>query len=234
MRIIDNLKEFIINNKIKVLIAVLVLMFIIVMMITNKNKDEHKVYDNRNYIYTSEIKDIGGIKSKLPLVNLYGEEIDILNKDIMGKYYTENLIGEKYMDYEYYKNNNILSLIVKLYYLESNDYAPSNIYFYNIDINEGTLISNEELLSIYNISTEEVENELIEHIEEYYNYEVDNNYISGCDINCYKDRIGSNLLEDISYYVKDNNIYAYKYFLIDRNLAYDENKPFDLFRFKIS
>ena len=152
----------------------------------------------------------------------------------MGKYYTENLIGEKYMDYEYYKNNNILSLIVKLYYLESNDYVPSNIYFYNIDINEGTLISNEELLSIYNISTEEVENELIEHIEEYYNYEVDNNYISGCDINCYKDRIGSNLLEDISYYVKDNNIYAYKYFLIDRNLAYDENKPFDLFRFKIS
>lgn len=230
----EELKEYIVNNKIKVILLIIAVIFIIVLIAINKNKDDNKVYDNKNYIYTKEIKNIQGIKSKLPYINIYSEEIEKINKDIMTKYYTENIIGEKYMDYEYYKRKNVISLIVKIYYLESNDFIPDSIDFYNIDTNTGMLLSNEELLSIYNISELEVENKLLEYIEKYYNYEKKEEYISNCDLNCYKRRLGSNVLEDINYYIKDSSLYAYKYFLVDKDFAYDENKPFELFRFKIS
>jgi len=233
MSLNENIKENIKNNKIKVFVILIVLVFAIIMILINKNKDENKVYNDKDYIYVSEIIDIGGIKSKLPHINLYGEEIDLINKDITTKYYTENLIGEKYMDYEYYKNANILSLIVKLYYLESNDFVPASIYFYNIDKNTGKILSNEELLNIYNVSELEIKNILLESIKEYYDYEIKMNYISNCDFNCYKEGIGSDILDNTSFYVKDNYLYAYKYFPIDRNLAYDDNAPFELFRFKI-
>lgn len=234
MYIIDNLKEYIKVNKIKVLIALFILLFAVIIIIINNNKDENKVYDNRNYIYTSETKDIGGIESKLPSINLYGEDIEDINKEIMTEYYTINLIGEKYMTYEYYKNSNILSLIVKIYYLESNDFVPENIDFYNIDINSGKLLTDDQLFDMYNLSKSEIENRLLERIEEYYNYEIKNDYVTSCDFNCYKGVLGNNILENAGYYVKDNSIFVYKYFPIDRNFAYDDNKPFELFRFKIN
>ena len=227
-KIIDVIKD----NKSKVMIIVILVLFVIIMLFFSDRRDENKNYKSQKYVYTSETNEVGEYTSKLPYINIDSDEVDNINKEIMIKYYTEINTGEKYADYEYYKNKDIVSLLVKYQYLEGDTVTSLEIDFYNIDINTGRLITNEELYNRFDVNNSDIDNAINNYIDEYYNYETNKNYISNCDLECYRKRF-NNDSNTINYYVKSNHLYAYKKVYIDKDLAYDTNAPFELFRFKI-
>lgn len=231
---IEKFKEVIVNNKPKTIILLFLIIFSIIIIIINKNNDnKNKNFNNQKYIYTSETTEINGITSKLPYINIKGDDIDIINKNIATKYYTEEMLGERYINYEYYINKNIVSLLVIYQYIESESILSEEIDFYNINIRNGKILSNDEMFNLYNIDKNYVKEKVLDSVKEYYDYEVEKNYINDCDLNCFENRISNNLLEEINYYVKDNNLYAYLSFKVEHDLVYDDKAPFELFRFKI-
>lgn len=230
----NKIKEFIKENKKKVIILLILLVILIVVLILSSsrskdnNNDKNKVFKDSNYVITYE--KVGS--SELPYVNLNGEDASKVNYDMMKLYYEGLELDDKFMNYEAYNNDNILSLVVKNY-IKDSDLIYSDMYFYNFDINSGTLISDDELKDIFNVTDTDIKNEIDNSIREYYDYEVKKNYVDEnlCDWNCYQGYY--NNVTDINFYVKDNHLYAYLYFNLDSDFIYDSGKPFDLFRFKI-
>jgi len=235
--LINTIKETIMENKKKCIIILIIIIMGIIISIINKTSDykkSAKVYKNSDIVFTYDEKKItDDISSLLPYVNLNSDTVSAVNRTNMTLFYETNYLDSEYMLYDYYLNNNVLSLIVKLYYNDANDFVPSNIDFYNIDLDTNEVIMSEELKSKFNITDEEVKTKLLELIKEYYDYEVKQGYINNCDFDCYIEPISDNLINSGNFYVKDNHLYYYRYFSIDYNFAYDENNPFNLFNFMI-
>ena len=230
---IQNLKETILENKKKSIIIIIILLILLLLILWPKEDDKNKIYTASRYVITYESTKIDKAVSKLPYINLKGEDINIVNNAIMIKYYECEELEDRYMDYEYYSNDKVLSLIVKVYLLED-DFIPSEIEFYNFDMN-GKRLTNNDLKELYNVDDTIVEERLNAQVKKYYNYEVQKGYINKntCDYDCYIKAYPSDYLNTLEYYVKNNSLYTYFYFNIDSNFAYDSNKPFDIFRFKI-
>ena len=226
--IIEQLKV----HKVKVIIAVILLIIVICFYVfRNKNSiDNKKTYRNQNIVFTSE-KTSGDYVSSLPQINLTGNSVLKANEELITLYYDTVASSDKYMMYEYYKNDDILSLAVKIYNKFSDTPVPVKSYFYNVDIDRKMVLTDNELKLKYNVTDSEAGKIILQQVREYYDYELEHKYISNCSFACYYSSI-----EDLSaakYYVKDNNLYAYLVFMIDRDFAYEENNPFDLFNFKI-
>lgn len=225
---IQNLKETILENKKKSIIIILLLIFLIILILWPKENNT-----NNKYITTYETTKINEATSKMPYINLKSEDVDIVNEAVMVKYYVCEELQDRYMDYEYYINDNVLSLIVKIYLLED-DFMPSEIEFYNFDLS-GKRLTNNDLKKLYNVDNTFIEERLNTLTKKYYDYEVQKGYIDKtvCNYNCYIENYPSDYLNTLEYYVKNNNLYVYFYFDIDSDFAYDSNKPFNIFRFKI-
>jgi len=115
------------------------------------------------------------IINKIPVVNINSETIKHINKEIEGNY--EN--RPEYLDmcdYNYYVNNDILSLVIKK---DHGNYEGLQIYdVYNIDINKGVLLDDTTLLYTLKKDT----NSLIERVKEIikeqdYKYDFDKEFV---------------------------------------------------------
>ena len=104
---------------------------------------------------------------KLPYINIQNcNEVDEINnkfsrikKEIDAGTYEVPPESEKY-DYKYFLNNNILSVVI--HNMTALGAATYTYTVYNIDITNGKLISNTELLKIANVSENEIFNMLPE------------------------------------------------------------------------
>ena len=225
---IDKLREIIRENKSKTIIIIVLVVFVLIMIIFSSNNVKNKNYKSQKYVYTSETNEIGEFTSKIPYINIHSDDIDNVNEEIMTKYYTEVNVGEKYADYEYYQNKNIVSLLVKYQYLEGDTETSLDIDFYNIDIDTGNLITDDELLNRYNVDNSYVEKIIIDDVKKYHSYEIEKDYISDCDFNCYKERLDNNkkTTDKDNYYFNLAENYLYQEFSIALNLSYDETKQY--------
>ena len=175
---------------------------------------------NKDYIYTAR-QDVNhsqdDVYSKMPKINLKGEKFTAINKKIEENYLS--VISQKEYDYEYEfnKSKNILSLMISYSYLEKNKLHPKR-YFktYNINLNNGHLYTNKELLDKYHITEKKLNSYLEYKFQSYYNDLIKYKYFTKeqCDYNCYlKNRgITSNYLVDISLYVNNSSLTLYKFF----------------------
>ena len=236
----NSIIETIGQNKKGTIFLLVLVVFTILIMIFNKtdifNNNVNKIYKRANYIFTEETEKINDTKTYLPYVNLLGDDAKKVNKDLKLLYYTKNILKDRYMTYKYYISDDILTLIVKLYDYKNSDFE-SEIYFYNFSINNKTLLSNEVLKEMFNISEDDIKNKINSYLKEYYNYEIEKEYINPdlCDINCYIDFFEDKNSQNIKLYVKDNKLYAYKKYFIDYKFAYDTEKPFeDIYSFKLN
>ena len=231
---IQNIKETILENKKKSIIIIIILLILLLLILWPKEDDKNKIYTASRYVITYESTKIDKAVSKLPYINLKGEDINIVNNAIMIKYYECEELEDRYMDYEYYSNDKVLSLIVKVYLLED-DFIPSEMYFYNFNIENGKALTNIDLKRKFGVNDTFIKERLITLTKKYYDYEVTKGYIDKkvCDFDCYQEFFGEDYFSSLEYYVKNNSLYTYFYFDVDNNFAYDSNKPFDIFRFKI-
>lgn len=228
--------SYIKENKKRILLCFLLIVVLLIIYSCIKDGDEEKIFSSENYVYTAESYEHDNyLTSSRPYINIMGDEINNINMDLISKYYEVITLDDKMMAYDYYESNEVLSLIVKIYYKEAPDSYPSETYIYNIDLNSKKLMSKHDLLRKYSVTTNDVSQIITEEIREYYNYEKRNGYINTeCDFNCYLSNTHSlPILDDCNYYVKDGDLYAYKIIDLDSTFFYDINSGFYLFNFKI-
>lgn len=218
-----------------IILGLLILTIIIIIFLNMNllNNNKNKLYPNNDYIFTYNDNQLKNKDSILPFINLTGDDAIKANKNIKSLYYENDILKEGYLNYKYYINDDIISLIIEKYLYSVND-SPSNTYFYNFSISNKKLLSNNELKNIYNITDDEIENKIISQIKKYYDYELKKQYInsSECNFECYKNGLDDN----IEFYVKDKVLYAYIIFSTDYMFAYDTEKPFsyDINSFKLN
>lgn len=121
------------------------------------------------FTYTKTIKDIYDevFSYKIPKINIDSDDVNEINKEInekiisRAKEYVQILekndsVGLYEVGYLYYINNNILSVVINLNF----DADVVDYYVYNIDINTGKRISNEDILKIKNMTEKQFEEKL--------------------------------------------------------------------------
>lgn len=109
------------------------------------------------FTYTKTIKDIYDevYSYKIPKININSSEVDEINKEINDKIISQAKEGIQFLekneggglyrvDYSYYINNNVLSIVINLEY----DSDIVDYYVYNINITTGAKVTNEEILKI--------------------------------------------------------------------------------------
>lgn len=228
------IKEYIIENKKILLIIILIILVLTGVTFYIDNKSKTKIYVSDDYVYTKESYEYSdSFVSELPYINVRSDDVNKINTELMDEYYKSIEFKEKMMKYDYYINDNILSLVVKLYYLDSPDSYPV-ISIYNVDIENGNLLSDDDILNIFDISNYDVTEIINDQLKDYYNYEIRKEYISNdCDYNCYLSNINALPLDNCSFYVNNNILYAYKALTLDRDFYYDVTSGFNLYNFNI-
>lgn len=229
--IIDTIKE---EKKTVIAIFIILAITIVIVFVLNAFDEKNKILNNKDYVFTEETVMIDNLESSLPYLNLLGDDSQNVSEEIYKRFYELETNENGFMYYEYYKNKNVLSLIVKVRLLGSDSNIPDESYYYNFDIKNKKLLDSSELLELFNITPDEVYDKMLSQVKEYYDYELEKGYISDCDFDCYKMALETDVLKTNNYYVKDGSLFVNREFYIDYNFAYDENNPFDLFNFKIT
>ena len=198
------------------IIGGLVLFAILISLYANSFKRDAlqtiKENKNKNLIYTVKERTVDGKKSEVPIINIEGENIDKLNKDIeefVDKYYSD---ATSLISYTYDVSDKILSLVVKVAYFDKVYYPDFRTY--NINLSDLSVLSDEDLLNKFNLTEEDVSNKIEEKFKYFYNDALNKDYYGGeCDYNCFLYFRGDkDYLDDIHYYIKDNKLYVYKTF----------------------
>lgn len=204
----DGIISIIKDNKFKFLIMLLLLIVIIIIFSLNSNlkkKVENKVFKNSDYVFT---KLETNKELKCPYINIKSKTISNINGRIMQQYY--KMVNEKNnMNYTYSINNNILSLLIIITKKEIGYTARSQEFItYNINLETSKVIKDRDLLSMYELSDDEVVDYVSGELKNSYEIEANEGYIVGeeCDFNCYLNMhdipsISANLV----YYVDKNN-----------------------------
>ena len=154
-----------------------------VIEVTNNYK---KVYDNKELVYTYKLylpdklpADINTseVSSEVPFINLNYDSITSINNEIKNKYnelkddniITEQVININSLKYKYYINDNILSLIIEY---KNYDYTDDEIQYnydiYNININDGKVLADNDLITKKNYTFDEVRDNIIKKINNEY------------------------------------------------------------------
>lgn len=228
--------NFIRENKKKLLILLIVIIVLFIISFIINNNSNNKIYVSESYVYTKESYEHSNeLISKLPYINIKGNSISEINTELINKYYEVIAIDDMFMDYVFYKNNDIISVVVEIRYLSSPNAYPSDVIVYNIDIESGKVLTDEEVIDFFDISFEDVSDAIYDEIREYYDYENKKGYfITECDFDCYLSKIKAfPILDNCKYYIKDKNLIVYKNLQLGNEFYYDVNSGFDLFRFKI-
>ena len=208
-------------------IIVFIILILLYGILLLTNKTELNLQDkNKDIIYDK----VNNKNKKIPYVNLVGEDINKINENIdlfVKDYLNEN---NSNVSYEYNKNGNILSILIRIIYYNGVDAPEIKFTSYNILLNDSYLISDDELFTLINSNKGEV-NKIIENsFIDYYNESEIRKNLSYQDFIKYRDYY-FNIDKDISYYIDNNKIYGY--ININKGMDYSEYEYFQDLSFKV-
>lgn len=209
------------NKKIPMVIGIALLLIIFIIVFSyfrNKSLDysDIKEYSDKAFVYTINSETNGSFFINVPYVNIAGSLGKEINEDI-DSYVADFMENDKVMlSYEYNINGKIVSLVIKAV-----DYSTKNVptvYFktYNIDIENQVLLSDDDLLNIYNITTDDVDGIIGNQFLKWYEDVQKQGYINEeeCDFECFLGyRNVEYYLDDVSYYIDRGRLAAYKPFV---------------------
>ena len=223
-----------------ILVAVIciVVYFVINHSSTNSKKYIEKVDEDKAYVYTSKKIENTNNESdevsydKIPSINLEGQKYTQINNEIVNQYNKVVEQGIHNYEYDFNVSNHILSLIIKsTYYVNQNqENMQIKTFFntYNIDLKNDKVLSNEEILDLFNISEEQVNTYLKSKFVSYYNELIQYEYFkkSECNYQCFLNNRGitTDYTKDVHYYVEDGKLTLFKFYHIDSE--YDEAQYF--------
>ena len=216
-----------------ILVAVISFVIYGVMNVKTNTKTNKTQEEKSKYVYTVskvENKTQEDTYDKIPAINLDSNEIDDLNKEIIDDYKKISKYSEYDYSYKTSENDEILSLvIISTYAPEEGTYPITFFKTYNIDLEDKTLISNEDLLNRYNVTTEKLKMFIESKFQKYYNDLVKKGYYTKneCDYNCFIENRGmtDNYLDGVSLYVDKSSLTMFKFFYKESD--YGEEEYFD-------
>ncbi len=215
------------EKSLKIIVGLII--FTIILLIYNstfKNDALSRIKSNRrkDLIYTVKQKTVDGRHSEVPYINIKGKNIEKLNQEI--EEFTSECFkeGTDLISYQYDVSDKILSLVVKTAHFDKIYYPDFRTY--NINLSDLSILTDDDILDKFNLTTTNVSNKIENRFKEFYNDMLDNNYYGGeCDYNCFLYFRGDkDYLSDIHYYLKDNKLYVYKAFNVYS--VYDEENYF--------
>ena len=235
---LNNLSD---GTKKKLIIGLGVLLVILIVVFFYIRKQ----YNNLNYIkedknnfivYTFKSTKKKEYTKDIPYVNIkksIGKEI---NKDIVN--FTKECYEKEMctVTYEYDVTNKVLSLLVKKIDYDV-DFGPAmSSKSYNLDLKTLKLIEDVKLLELFETNETNVEKIIEEKLESYYDEILDLEYYDEreCNYECFlKYRDIDNYLDNVSYYIKEGKLYAYKSYTYYSVFGEEEYFTEDHFKFLI-
>ncbi len=173
--------------------------------INKKDKSKELVYD----YYTA---DIGDKLSRIPTINLNYENVQRINSEIID--FTEEKLkdAEKAetkegndlvnVDYIWYQNDDLLSVVVSLEYgNEKHEY-----HVYNINVKDGENVQNSKILEMANVSSEEFVDKCLEAVEDYFKKLYDKNNLNFIEVAKYE-KAHEKTVDESNYSISDTVIY---------------------------
>lgn len=210
-----------------ILVFLIIILSIIIALKKSSNKEENEfASEYENEIQKTQIdediktnddilkEDMVYTQTKIknfeyPIINIESEDAKLLNSEIRGHYgfsSESELVGLSEISYEYYLNDNILSVVIKKGGKQS-IYANS----YNINTKTGKTVKGEEIISKINTPKKEIKDNILNAVEEEYKKVVENDrsliYGQYWDRMRYADKIKESIDEYTQKIERFNNVF---------------------------
>lgn len=209
------------NAKKKIVIAMGILLIVLIIVyysINNRSLSYSKIKNDKNksVVYTiTEKVDKKAFTKKIPYLNLNFDITENINREVDEYISLLKDEEEATISYNYEINGEVLSYLIKMVDY-SDEYGPI-VYFksYNINLKTEKLVSDQELLEIFNYSYNDVEKSIEKGFKKYYNELVKKGYHEEeeCNYECFLGYRGvDNYLDDVVFYVSKGNLYAIRPF----------------------
>lgn len=194
------------RKKYIIIASLIVILIVVILLIILNDKDSEKVFVGHDYITLKEVEGVTDeSKSKIPIINLVGEDIDIANAEIIQKYYSILYNPDDLFEYEVNSYKDILSLLITITYIDDSEYGTIEYYSYNINTKTNQLLNNKELYDYLNIDSNVINANVNRKLKDYYNKDA-----------LKQDITYEEYLEIINYtesknvfFVKNNKLYCY-------------------------
>ena len=222
----------------KVLLWIAVLVFI-ALLIGYYLYDNH--YSNYNYIkedssqylvYTVDTSTNNqNMHNEIPYINIDSDDARLVNQTI--QQYAESFLKNKnnLMVYDSQLNGEVLSILLRMSdYSAGYSFPDVSFHTYNFDLNDQTLMTDEELLSLFDVTEDEVKQKIESQFQKYYQQEVKKGFFASqeCNYDCFLNWRGIqnyNYMDSVYYYVENGRLVAYRPFTIYS--VYGEEEFFD-------
>lgn len=229
---VDFLRQYRKNVIAVIVLAILLVVLFLVQMVFKK-EDPNKALQNQDYVYTFESNERKQV-SHLPQINLKGDMVKKENAEIMRLYYTTISSDKNQFTYKYVKKDNLLFLLIEIYYYETLNAGMETRYIsYINDIETGELVTNEEVLKKYGYTENMIGTSITNKMKAYYEEASMKGLIvpQECDFACYMGwRDMENIKEGASLYIEDNKLVVYRGFTKESvyadSILYDKKDAF--------
>ncbi len=241
--------EYIKENKKNILIVAIFLLVVIILsiVVSLMNKKTNQVLLS-SYVSKLSTKDLDNITdcnldevlkySNVPYFNVSNTFYDKMNDEILYEFLLRACYQEGIIDYEASINDNILSLAVNISYESVNDLTYVEYKTYNIDIKNNLQLDNSTILSAYNTTLENATNVVMQRLKEYYDYEINHNYLtSNTSFNDYLEILEYEpiTIDNLKLFVdKNNDLWLYKEYNLSEAMMRYEDYPVVSIRFKLT
>lgn len=191
-------------------IAIIILIILLIIRGVSSSRSNYRyLKENKNeyLVYTVYVDEY----TKAPHINVKGQEINNLNKEITN--YIDNMEGKFTTEYKYNISGDYLSVVIEITKEED---TPEKIFkTYNINLKRKEILNDTQILTLYHLMDTEVSDKIENKFKEYYKDEVKKGYIveEECDFDCYLyHRNIDNYLDNINYYINGEKLLVYKSF----------------------
>lgn len=201
-----------------VVISIFVFLVIIILFLSKR-------YEKDNIVETTRRTE----DSSLPQINIENEDIDNLNHELETLYKQYITHGKNTFAYRTNNYGNIVSILISIDEFLNEIYPYRKKFLsYHID-RSGKILSDDELISLFGVTMEEVENKVLKQLEIYYYEEDSLEYFEKeeCDFSCYLSFVRNiiDIKDSIAVTIENNQLVAYVGF--DKNSFYEDMEYFD-------
>ncbi len=187
-------------------------------------------YSNYNYIkedksrylvYTFDTSiNRQNMHNEIPYININSDDARLVNQTIH-TFASSFLINKNnLMVYDSQLNGEVLSVLLRMTdYSAGYSFPEISFHTYNFNLNDQSLMNNSQLLSIFDVTLEDVRKKIETQFKKYYEKEVNEGYLppGECDYDCFLSWRGIenyDYLDSVYYYVENGNLIAYRPFNI--------------------
>ena len=220
-----------------IVVIVLAISVLIIEKIVEKDYNNYKIDKDKEFIYTYETYDDSD--TDIPYININTDFVNKLNKSIqeLGLSYKTSTTANISMNYQYAIDDNVVSLVIIFKKLNEKDQLVFDFMTYVFDLEqEGKVLTDSEILKAYNITTDEVNEEIELQMVKKYDDEINKGILpETCSyLECFKKLRNVNKYTDNAHYlINDGELVVFTNYNVYSEYKEEEYFTRDDFKFYI-